>query len=1007
MARVLVIAALCAAVAAAMTAGDVDAPTLHDKLRRWSPLAGDTASIDLQNALFGGGGADDNAAVAKAVKNLEKAVAGSHPAERTATPLTKAARPTKSAIRVWKGDHGVVSTTVTMPGVIDNVWWLDTELLMVLCHGNLWATRDGGRSWKSWTEGEPRLQSKTKKDWGAIVKIVLPSDGLPLHATVPPTTKQRMNKRFVVVCATNSFLFSAARNQVGIVHELLTADDKPVVFDFMWFHPTKFATRAMALLTDDCESLDGRLCPRSLYFSDGAVQSFAKVDIDNVLSVMYANPIAPAHLNFTQPKWARKADPVAKAYDANEVFVITMKRAARGHKSPAVLHRLPLAVDADGAATAQVDLMSVVNTNTIGMAMIGGFEFSGGDAAPNKARYEPFLRVSHDNFASSNVAAFPKHVFKHGSGDDAEVVDEDGAERAYAVVGVREDFIVNVYRGSQAIQQLWGHTYMSGVHGLHYTLSLPYTRRTNHWGLTGSGVDLHRAAGLDGVIVANVVTNPELKSCRQCRAAAQCEAHCTFATVLSTDNGKTWQRVKPPHACAAGSGSAADAASSASSSSGSFAASDSFGKTDERATLCSLNLHGYSSGSAVHPLVSSEYAPGLILANGNVGDSLHADGRRDDTDVYMTRDAGLSWKKIADGPHAYGETDFGSLIYMCALGRLVSTMRFSLDSGKTWQVTTIAHMGHGTTGRHEYRVLEVMRPRDRPDARYVVVFAETASGKSVVLHVDFSAALKKQCTHADLEQWSPVSYYDKTQTSNAACLLGRHVVYTRQRYGHRCWETPVRKAWVAADIPLHARSSPCRCTDDDYECDLDYHETTNGACAYDNATAGARVAVYRAACDAMIKDGTPDPHYVKLSGFRRIAGDGCTPGDGGTSRLPASTACSTLYAVDNGPDLKNEEGSATGAIVFFVVVVLLVVGVVVAYPRVPAVRNAVDLVREKVGAAAASFTGAGAGASGGAARRSAANNATGNTNDDDGDDSPERGGLTAGGDEDEEDETTV
>ena len=91
-------------------------------------------------------------------------------------------------------------------------------------------------------------------------------------------------------------------------------------------------------------------------------------------------------------------------------------------------------------------------------------------------------------------------------------------------------------------------------------------------------------------------------------------------TLLTFDNGYQWTRLSLPAKTA--DGRALDCAQD----------------------RCALHLHSYSSNFG--PIYSSPSAPGLLIANGNVGAYLSEN--LDDVNTYISRNAGVTWEEVLE-----------------------------------------------------------------------------------------------------------------------------------------------------------------------------------------------------------------------------------------------------------------------------------------------------------------------------------------------------------------------
>jgi hypothetical protein len=76
---------------------------------------------------------------------------------------------------------------------------------------------------------------------------------------------------------------------------------------------------------------------------------------------------------------------------------------------------------------------------------------------------------------------------------------------------------------------------------------------------------------------------------------------------------------------------------------------------------CSLSLHSFTERKDPTNIFSSPTAIGIIMGVGNVGTHLKS---YDESDTFLTRDAGRTWKVIRKGPHLYEFGDHGGLLVL-------------------------------------------------------------------------------------------------------------------------------------------------------------------------------------------------------------------------------------------------------------------------------------------------------------------------------------------------------
>jgi sortilin-related receptor len=80
------------------------------------------------------------------------------------------------------------------------------------------------------------------------------------------------------------------------------------------------------------------------------------------------------------------------------------------------------------------------------------------------------------------------------------------------------------------------------------------------------------------------------------------------------------------------------------------------------------------------PLLSSASAPGLIIASGSVGKSL-----KSHAGVFMSHDAGLSWRKVFKELYSYNMGDHGGIVVAVKQNSKTKEIKYSINEGESWQ----------------------------------------------------------------------------------------------------------------------------------------------------------------------------------------------------------------------------------------------------------------------------------------------------------------------------------
>ncbi len=212
-------------------------------------------------------------------------------------------------------------------------------------------------------------------------------------------------------------------------------------------------------------------------------------------------------------------------------------------------------------------------------------------------------------------------------------------------------------------------------------------------------------------------------------------------TVLTVDNGHTWDPLQAPLVDSKG------APTNCSYASG-----------------CYLNLFGLTTWLGIGgqgfygDFYSSPSAIGLILATGNVGESL--DMAAANVNTYMSRDGGESWNEINQHSSVYEYGDEGGILVVVQNQVFTSTAQYSLDEGVTWTTFTFSNTPIQVVNTFSID----------PKGEVVIIFGRMLTGGIGYVGVDFSQIFERQCATSDYDTWSPVQ-------AKSSCVLGRDIVY--------------------------------------------------------------------------------------------------------------------------------------------------------------------------------------------------------------------------------------
>jgi hypothetical protein len=280
--------------------------------------------------------------------------------------------------------------------------------------------------------------------------------------------------------------------------------------------------------------------------------------------------------------------------------------------------------------------------------------------------------------------------------------------------------------------------------------------------------------------------------------------------------------------------------------------------------------------------ISSAAAPGVVLGVGNIGIRLSEDP--DHHSVFLSRDAGLSWKKVIEGPHQIAMLSHGDAI-VAASEREPGTVKYSADNGKSWSTVSLhsmwpvrgialdslyMHPSHTT-----WRLFLAMRSDEVKGAR---LFSLDFAG---ILKADCKLAEKPSDPASDFERWSPADALEDAHSSKrSVCFFGVRTNYVRRRPDHLCKTGALRLS------PNNLRmDTACQCEMSDYACDVGFYRAS-----YEReAPCVPLESSFRPNVTGLC--GATTSEYVQVTqGYVKIPGNRC---NGGRDLSPKSELCIT------------------------------------------------------------------------------------------------------------------
>lgn len=319
----------------------------------------------------------------------------------------------------------------------------------------------------------------------------------------------------------------------------------------------------------------------------------------------------------------------------------------------------------------------------------------------------------------------------------------------------------------------------SNSNGTSYVLSLDNVNRNSK-----GYVDYDRIESLEGVLLANTVSNPNSQSPKKLKSQ------------ISFNDGSQWSYITPPTVDSNGKKYSCNGGSLA---------------------KCSLNLHGFTERPDYRDTFSSTSAVGILIGVGSVGEYLQP---YLESSTFISTDGGVTWKEIKKGAYTWEYGDRGTILLLVAAYDKTDEFIYSTDDGQTW-----------VSYKFSDKPVEVQDLATVPtdSSRKFVIFAQDPSrvSNTVVYSIDFTNFYKRQCQidldrplEDDFEYWAPTH-----PESTDGCLFGHETNYLRRAKGHNdCF---IGAAPLNDGVKIVRN---CSCTRRDYECDYNYFRDTDGTC---------------------------------------------------------------------------------------------------------------------------------------------------------------------------------
>ncbi|KAF3481927.1 Vacuolar protein sorting/targeting protein 10 [Arthroderma uncinatum] len=340
-----------------------------------------------------------------------------------------------------------------------------------------------------------------------------------------------------------------------------------------------------------------------------------------------------------------------------------------------------------------------------------------------------------------------------------------------------------------------GSLFTSDSNGTSFTMNVDSVNEDKHM-----YTDFEQVSGIQGIFLINKVDNAE-----DARSGAASEKK--LVSRISFDDGRTFKPLKY--------------------------------KDKE------IHLHSITKPSN-SGLTFSSPAPGLIMGVGNSGDSLKP---YEEGNLYVSDDAGISWRKALDKAHKYEFGDQGSLlvaIFDEEKGNkkpFTDEISYSLNHGKDWKKAKLPH---------KVSALQLTTTPDSTSLQFLLV-GQGEKENYYIMSIDFSGLHERKCGKNDFERWTA----RLDEKGEPDCLMGHKQFYRRRKADADCFV----KEKFKEPLP---ETEPCKCTEEDFECAPGFKRGDGYKCELK-----LKLTPPEGKCK------NPEDKYMGPSGYRMIPGNDC------------------------------------------------------------------------------------------------------------------------------------
>lgn len=363
-------------------------------------------------------------------------------------------------------------------------------------------------------------------------------------------------------------------------------------------------------------------------------------------------------------------------------------------------------------------------------------------------------------------------------------------QQAYTVLDSSTHAVFLHVTVNAAPDREYGAIIKSNSNGTSYVFTLAGVNRD-----TDGYVDFEKMQGLEGVAMVNVVSNIDATNDGDKKK---------LKSMITHNDGAEWALLPPPKKDALGNDYKC------------------VKEADKATQQCSLHVHSYTERSDKSATFSSPSAVGVMMAVGNVGESLT---RKDDdsTDTFITRDAGITWSSVKKGSYIWEYGDQGSIIVIVKESQPTTSLFYTLDEGQTWKE-------YEFSPNVEMQIDAITTVPSDNSRNFLLWGREVGkAGKRGIftVHLDFSGLEDRQ-RKCELDEKNPINddyilWEPKHPMQDSNCLFGHVSQYHRKRSDAACYNGKKIDH-------LHSIAQNCTCTRQDFECDYNYQARADGTC---------------------------------------------------------------------------------------------------------------------------------------------------------------------------------